>query len=169
MLYTDLMTRVPDHNADDRATACPWPTRSRCARRCSTTAVVAFAGSLPASLKIRGRQLKVALRRVAERYLPADVVRRPKQGFGFPVGQWMRRELQPLVQSRLAHSRLVAAGVFRAEPIARLVDEHMSGRVDHSYRLWLLLNLDIWHSIYIEGDRVGDVQADVIRLTRSAA
>jgi asparagine synthase (glutamine-hydrolysing) len=168
MLHTDLMLRVPDHNlvmGDRMSMACSLEVRAPFL----DPAVVAFAGSLPASLKIRGRQLKVALRRVAERYLPADVVRRPKQGFGFPVGQWMRRELQPLVQSRLAHSRLVAAGVFRAEPIARLVDEHMSGRVDHSYRLWLLLNLDIWHSIYIEGDRVGDVQADVIRLTRSAA
>jgi hypothetical protein len=63
----------------------------------------------------------------------------------------MRRDLKALVESRLGDSRLVAHGVFRPEAIARLLEEHMGGRVDHSYRLWLLLNLEIWHEIYIDG------------------
>jgi hypothetical protein len=48
--------------------------------------------------------------------------------------------------------------VFRPEPIARLLREHMDGKVDHSYRLWLLLNLEIWHELYIEGRSIDAVR-----------
>jgi asparagine synthase (glutamine-hydrolysing) len=150
MLYTDLMLRVPDHNlvmGDRMSMACSLEIRSPFV----DPRMVEFAAALPDRMKVRGRKLKYLLRRVAERYLPREITRRPKQGFGFPVGQWMRRDLKALVESRLGDSRLVAHGVFRPEAIARLLEEHMGGRVDHSYRLWLLLNLEIWHEIYIDG------------------
>jgi len=76
----------------------------------------------------------------------------------------MQRDLKALVEERLGNSRLVAAGVFRPEPIARLMREHMAGRVDHSYRLWLLLNLEIWHEVNIEGRSVEAVTADIRRV-----
>jgi asparagine synthase (glutamine-hydrolysing) len=120
-------------------------------------------------MKINGRRLKYLLRQVAGRYLPADIVCRPKQGFGFPVGTWMRRDLRRLVEHRLHDSRLVAAGIFRPEPIERLLNQHMDGRVDHSYRLWLLLGLEIWHEIYIEGRSVDSVQADILQHAASVA
>jgi asparagine synthase (glutamine-hydrolysing) len=163
MLFTDLMTRVPDHNlvmSDRMSMACSLEVRSPFV----DPRVVEFAASLPPAMKIRGRQLKFLLRRVAARYLPPDIVRLPKQGFGFPVGLWMQRDLRGLVEARLGDSRLVAAGIFRPEPIARLVSEHMAGRVDHSYRLWLLLNLEIWHELYVEGRSVDAVTADVLDL-----
>jgi asparagine synthase (glutamine-hydrolysing) len=150
MLYTDLMLRVPDHNlvmGDRMSMACSLEVRSPFV----DPRLVEFAASLPAGMKLKGRKLKYLLRRVAGRYLPPEIVRRPKQGFGFPVGLWMKRDLKALVEERLGNSRLVAAGVFRPEPIARIMREHMAGQVDHSYRLWLLLNLEIWHEIYIEG------------------
>ena len=81
----------------------------------------------------------------------------------------MRRDLKPLVEDRLRNSRLVAAGVFRPEPIARMVREHMNGEVDHSYRLWLLLNLEIWHEIYVEGRDVGAVTEGIRTLSQPTA
>jgi asparagine synthase (glutamine-hydrolysing) len=119
-------------------------------------------------MKLKGRKLKYLLRRVAKRYLPPEIVRRPKQGFGFPVGLWMQRDLKALVEDRLGNSRLVAAGIFRPEPIARIMREHMEGRVDHSYRLWLLLNLEIWHEVYIEGRSVAAVTASIQALSGPA-
>nr|WP_296748673.1 asparagine synthase (glutamine-hydrolyzing) [Thioalkalivibrio sp.] len=163
MLYTDLMIRVPDHNlvmGDRMSMACSLEVRSPFV----DPRVVEFAASLPAPMKLKGRKLKYLLRRVAKRYLPPEIVRRPKQGFGFPVGLWMQRDLKALVEERLGNSRLVAAGVFRPEPIARLMREHMAGRVDHSYRLWLLLNLEIWHEVNIEGRSVEAVTADIRRV-----
>lgn len=161
MLYTDLMMRVPDHNlvmGDRMSMACSLEVRSPFV----DPRVVEFAASLPAEMKLKGRRLKYLLRRVARRYLPPEIVRLPKQGFGFPVGTWMRRDLRRLVVERLGDSRLVAAGVFRPEPIARLLREHMDGRVDHSYRLWLLLGLEIWYEIYIEGRSVDAVQGEIL-------
>jgi asparagine synthase (glutamine-hydrolysing) len=167
MLYTDLMTRVPDHNlvmSDRMSMACSLEVRSPF----MDPRVVEFAASLPAEMKVRGRQLKYLLRRLARRYLPEEIVRRPKQGFGFPVGIWMRRDLKRLVEERLGDSRLVAAGVFRAAPIERLLREHMDGRVDHSYRLWLLLNLEIWHDLHIEGCSVDAVRDEIHALAAPA-
>jgi asparagine synthase (glutamine-hydrolysing) len=111
--------------------------------------------------------LKYLLRKVAARYLPPEITRLPKQGFGFPVGTWMRGDLQPLVHKRLGNSRLVGAGIFRAEYVDRLVREHMEGHVDHSYRLWLLLGLDIWHENYIEGRSAAAIQADILAVAGS--
>jgi asparagine synthase (glutamine-hydrolysing) len=168
MLYTDLMIRVPDHNlvmGDRMSMACSLEVRAPFV----DPRVIEFASSLPPEMKVRGRHLKYLLRQVAGRYLPPEIVRRPKQGFGFPVGTWMRRDLRSLVEHRLHDSRLVAAGIFRPGPIERLLSEHMSGRVDHSYRLWLLLGLEIWYEIYIEGRSVDSVQAGIVRDAASAA
>jgi asparagine synthase (glutamine-hydrolysing) len=165
MLYTDLMTRVPDHNlvmSDRMSMACSLEVRSPFVDK----QVVEFAASLPARMKIRGFKLKYLLRRVARRYLPATVTRRSKQGFGFPVGMWLRQDLRGLVEHRLCNSHFVEAGIFEQEPIERLLREHMSGLADHNYRLWLLLNLELWHEIYIEGRSVDAVREDILQLAR---
>jgi asparagine synthase (glutamine-hydrolysing) len=156
MLYTDLMTRVSDHNlvmSDRMSMACSLEVRSPFV----DPQVVEFAARLPTNMKVRGRTLKYLLRKVAARYVPAELVRLPKQGFGFPVGRWMRSDLKKLVIGRLANSRFVDAGIFRADYLQRIVQEHMTGKKDHSYRLWLLLSLEIWHDIYLEQQPVDAV------------
>lgn len=161
MLHTDLMIRVPDHNlvmGDRMSMACSLEVRAPFV----DPRVVEFAASLPPGMKVKGRRLKYLLRKVAARYLPAEIVSRPKQGFGFPVGRWMRGELRELVSSRLLSAKLVDAGIFRQDTVAALVHEHMDGRVDHSYRLWLLLGLEIWHELHVEGRSVDAVRADII-------
>jgi asparagine synthase (glutamine-hydrolysing) len=156
MLYTDLMTRVSDHNlvmSDRMSMACSLEVRSPFV----DPRVIEFAAKLPADLKIKGRQLKYVLRKVAARYIPAEVLRLPKQGFGFPVGRWMQHDLRKLVINRLENSRFVEAGIFRGEYLRNIVQEHLNGKRDHSYRLWLLLSLEIWHDIYLEQQPVDAV------------
>jgi asparagine synthase (glutamine-hydrolysing) len=166
MLYTDLMTRVSDHNlvmTDRMSMACSLEVRSPFV----DPQVIEFAARLPTNMKIRRRQLKYLLRKVAARYIPAELVNLPKQGFGFPVGRWMRSDLRKLVISRLANSRFVDAGIFRADYLQRLVQEHMNGEKDHSYRLWLLLSLEIWHDIYLEEQPVDAVISGTRKLARA--
>ena len=163
MLYTDLMTRVSDHNlvmTDRMSMACSLEVRSPFV----DPKVIEFAARLPTNMKIRRRQLKYLLRKVAARYIPAELVNLPKQGFGFPVGRWMQSDLRKLVTSRLANSRFVDAGIFRADYLQRLVQDHMSGKKDHSYRLWLLLSLEIWHDIYLEQRPVNSIISDTREL-----
>ncbi|KPK52723.1 MAG: hypothetical protein AMJ59_26570, partial [Gammaproteobacteria bacterium SG8_31] len=106
--------------------------------------------------------LKYLLRRVAERYIPRDVARLPKQGFGFPVGIWLRGQLAPLVRQRLGSSKMAETGVFEQGCIDTLISEHTTGVADHSYRLWLLLCLEFWFDIYIEAADVPDLQESTL-------
>jgi asparagine synthase (glutamine-hydrolysing) len=150
MLYTDLMTRVPDHNlvmSDRMAMANSLEVRSPFMDH----TLVEFAARLPADMKVRRGRLKHILREVARRHLPDALVNRPKQGFGFPLGVWMQTALRDQLEALARESRLVQAGVFDAPAVERLVREHLSGKVDHNYRLWMLLNLEVWHRVHIDG------------------
>jgi asparagine synthase (glutamine-hydrolysing) len=151
MLYTDLMTRIPDHLlpiVDRMAMAHGLEVRPPLLEH----HMVEFAAGLPVGLKLRGTTLKYALRRVAARYLPEVLIDRPKQGFGFPLAHWMRREIRPLLEETVRSSRFVARGVFDQAYIARLVEEHVEGKQDHNFRLWILLNLEVWHRLFIDGE-----------------
>ncbi|MGH6919721.1 MAG: asparagine synthase (glutamine-hydrolyzing), partial [Geminicoccaceae bacterium] len=94
MLYTDLMTRMPDHllvTVDRMSMAHSLETRSPLVDH----KVVEYAASVPGDLKLKGGQLKYILKKVASRYLPQELIDRKKQGFGFPLARWMRTDLQP--------------------------------------------------------------------------
>ena len=150
MLHTDCMTRLPDHLlliSDRMSMAHGLEARPPLVDH----EIVEFAARIPGSMKVRGRQLKRVLRAVAGRYVSPSIVNRPKQGFGFPIARWMRGDLAPLLERTFAESRLAQAGVFRPEVMRRLLDEHVSGRRDHNFRLWILLNLEFWYRLYFEG------------------
>ena len=101
--------------------------------------------------RTRMDQAQHVLREVARRHLPEALVNRPKQGFGFPLGIWMRTALRDQVEAMAAESRLVEQGVFERRAVERLVREHLCGKVDHNYRLWMLMNLEVWHRMHIDG------------------
>jgi asparagine synthase (glutamine-hydrolysing) len=165
MLYTDLMTRIPDHLlpiVDRMAMAHGLEVRPPLLEH----RMVEFAASLPGDLKLRGTKLKYILRRVAARYLPGELIERPKQGFGFPLARWMRTDLRHLLRHVAGESRLVQAGVFNHAYVEQLVEEHLQGRRDHNFRLWILLNLEVWHRLFLEEQSLEDV-ADWIERARA--
>jgi asparagine synthase (glutamine-hydrolysing) len=150
MLFTDLMTRVPDHlltMADRMSMAHSVEARPVFIDH----GLVDFAGKLPANLKLRGRRSKYLLRKLSLRYLPPNLASRPKQGFAFPIGLWLRTKLAGFTGRLLAESRFVEAGIFRGSAVEELLADHLAGRHDHHYRLWMLINLELWHRIYMEG------------------
>jgi len=108
--------------------------------------VVALGLALPESLKTRGREGKVALRRAFAADLPPEVAGRGKTGFGVPLGRWFRSDLRDAAHDLLSSDR----GWFRPETVRRLLDEHESGRVDHGHRLWCLLMLELWVREHVE-------------------
>lgn len=168
MLNTDLMTRMPDHLlvlGDRMSMAHSLELRSPLVDH----KVVEFAASLPADTKLKGRSLKRILRKVARRYLPADIVDRPKQGFGFPLGPWMRGELSGFLRRIFADSRMVGAGLLDGGEIHRYLDEHVSGRADHNFRLWILMNLEFWHRLYFDGSSVSAASEEIEELLEGAA
>jgi asparagine synthase (glutamine-hydrolysing) len=105
--------------------------------------IVEFASRLPSAWRIQGRTGKWLLKRLAERYLPREVLHRPKRGFSVPIKAWMRQELQQMVGELLAPGAEVSR-YLEMPNVARLVNEHRSARRDHSGTLWRLLVLERW-------------------------
>jgi asparagine synthase (glutamine-hydrolysing) len=157
MLYADLHTRIPDHLltvVDRMSMAHGLEVRAPLLEH----RVVEFAARIPSEWKLRGLTLKYLLRQLARRYLPPRIVERRKQGFAFPVAVWLQNDLGPLVDAAIETSRYVDRGIFQREHLRRLSQEHRSGGRDHNYRLWLILNLEIWHRLFIEGNSTDTVR-----------
>lgn len=106
--------------------------------------LVAFARALPTHHKLRGRTAKWALRQLAADKLPADIVQRPKKGFGVPLGAWLRGPLQGWMRDVLAEHRVRQSGLLDAQVVTHLIDEHVAGKVDHRKVLWALLTFEAW-------------------------
>ncbi|HEY2745045.1 MAG TPA: asparagine synthase C-terminal domain-containing protein, partial [Polyangia bacterium] len=109
------------------------------------TAVAEFAGALPIDWKLRRTTGKWILKQVAKKLVPPAIVARPKKGFGMPIARWLRGALEPLARDALLDAdSLAASGALARNEIARMLDEHARGDVDHRQRLWALLVLELW-------------------------
>lgn len=106
--------------------------------------LVEFAAALPEKLKFRYGRGKRLLRDAFNRLLPRQIWERRKMGFGVPLGTWFRRELKEFTRQRLLGTDARCHAWFRPEVIELLIDQHVSGRVNHSYRLWNLLMMESW-------------------------
>ena len=112
--------------------------------------VIEFASSLPASMKIKGGRRKHVLKEVAATLLPAEILDRRKQGFGVPLGTWFRGNLRELFADTLLSPASLQRGYFQPLFVRQLVDEHLSGKRDHSLRLWQLVVFEKWHHQYVD-------------------
>lgn len=106
--------------------------------------VVEFAWSLPLDYKLRNGVTKWPLRQVLYRYVPRELIERPKMGFGVPIDSWLRGPLRDWAESLLEESRLRAEGFFNPEPIRQKWAEHLSGRRNWQYHLWNVLMFQVW-------------------------
>jgi asparagine synthase (glutamine-hydrolysing) len=111
--------------------------------------VMELAAHLPARLKSPGKSLRHLLRSTFADWLPPDIAPRSKTGVALPVGRWFRGPMRGLLcDALLLESR--SRGYFQPMQIARLVDDHLNERADHSFRLWNLLMLELWQREFVE-------------------
>jgi asparagine synthase (glutamine-hydrolysing) len=106
--------------------------------------VVELAWRIPLSMKIRGNQGKWLLRQILERYVPKDLIERPKAGFGVPIDSWLRDPLRDWAESLLDEKRLQKEGFFNSQLIHQKWAEHLSGDRDWQYDLWDVLMFQAW-------------------------
>lgn len=104
--------------------------------------LIEFAASLPERMRVQGGQGKWLMKRAMRRYLPDDVLYRPKQGFVTPIAQWFRGPLAGTAREIASGTALARTGWFDQRRLMAMVDAHVSGTSDNSRLLWQMLMLD---------------------------
>ncbi len=108
-----------------------------------------FAWTLPLHMKIRNGQGKWLLRQLLYRYVPRELIERPKQGFGVPIGSWLRGPLRDWAESLLDESKLRSEGFLNPGPIRQKWREHLSGRRNWQHWLWNVLMFQAWRERWL--------------------
>ena len=106
--------------------------------------VAELAWRLPLNMKIRGKEGKWALRQVLYKYVPKELIERPKAGFAIPVGQWLRGPLRDWADALLDERRLELEGYLKPAPIREIWSQHLRGRHEWTERLWTVLMFQAW-------------------------
>lgn len=114
--------------------------------------LVEFSTALPDRMKLHGWTTKYVLREAMKGLIPDSILQRPKMGFPVPLGRWFRGPFRYLIDDYVVGERTLARGLFQPDFVRQLVDEHTSGRADHSERLWALLNFEMWQRHFIDGE-----------------
>ena len=148
LLYADFTTYLPECllvKMDIATMACSLEGRSPFLDH----EFVELVFPMPGDWKLRGWKLKWLLKETFKDLLPAEIYNRPKQGFGLPLSPWFRGKLKGYWQEHVLSGRARSRGYFKKEGLERLLSEHESSRRDHSYRMWALLMLELWHEQYL--------------------
>jgi len=142
MMFMDTSTYLPDDilcKVDRAAMASSLETRVPLLNH----NVLELAWQLPLHMKIRDGQGKWILRKLLYKYVPQELIDRPKQGFALPIDAWLRGPLREWAENLLEESRLINEGFFHPEPIRKAWEEHLKGNNMHN-QLWGVLMFQAW-------------------------
>jgi asparagine synthase (glutamine-hydrolysing) len=112
--------------------------------------LIEFVVNIPPELKMKGIETKYILKRAMENFVPHEILYREKQGFGVPISEWINAQLRERIHSDLQDRVTLERGYFEKSYIQTILNEHSNRRRDHSYPLWLLWMLELWHRKFID-------------------
>lgn len=112
--------------------------------------LVELAFSMPNSLKLAGGQTKYLLKKLATRYVPERCVYRPKEGFSIPIKNWLGGQFKPILDAYTDDGLLRAQGIFDAGVVARLKQEHLANKANHSHLLWSIIVFQAWQAMWLD-------------------
>jgi asparagine synthase (glutamine-hydrolysing) len=110
--------------------------------------LVEFVMGLPSNLKLNGFTSKYLLKRAMKNYLPEEIIRREKKGFGVPIAKWVKGPLKELFGDLLSADRIRREGFLNSECVTNLLQDHLHNRRDNRKQLWTLLVWELWVNHY---------------------
>jgi asparagine synthase (glutamine-hydrolysing) len=114
--------------------------------------VMEFSASLPSSWKVHGLTTKYILKKAFKDFLPGPIVNRCKMGFGIPLGKWFRDEWKDIFRGIVLSEKALQRGYFNKATLENIYNDHVEGKKDYGYRMWVLLMLELWHNVYCDGE-----------------
>ena len=112
--------------------------------------VLEFAASIPAELKVHGREKKWIFREALRGWIPDDILDRPKQGFTVPIGEWFRNDLRGMVRDVLLDPNTLDRGYFRPDTVRSMLDRQAAGADVENMPLWSLFMFELWHREFVD-------------------
>ena len=106
--------------------------------------LVELAGHIPQKFKIKNQVPKYILKKVAEKYLPKNVIYRSKTGFGAPVKRLMKNEFKEIILKELNKQRLAKDGIFNYVKIKEMIENNQNDKLDFNYNILSLLAIQSW-------------------------
>jgi len=153
ILYLEMKTFLVDHNlnyTDKMSMATGVEVRVPFLDK----ELVEFSTTIPVELKMKGMTTKYILKKVMEKYLPNDVIYRPKSGFGAPVRKWITELMDEKINAVLSKDSINRRGIFNAEKVHKLIADNKAGNVDASYAIWCLLAIESWMQQFIDKENL---------------
>lgn len=112
--------------------------------------VVCYAMNIPGNLKVKNNESKYILKKVSEKYLPKDVIYRPKASFGAPIRSWISGELKSMVDDLLSFENIKKRGIFNPIFVQDLIQKDRYGLEDNAYRIYQLLTMELWFRQFVD-------------------
>ncbi|MCH8957260.1 asparagine synthase (glutamine-hydrolyzing) [candidate division KSB1 bacterium] len=117
---------------------------------------VEFTATIPSRLKLQGKSTKYLLKKAMQGILPPEILNRGKEGFSIPIKNWLKTDLKSLMLEVLEPQKIKREGFFNANYVEQLKKEHLSGKKNHSHRLWSMMVFGIWQNLYLRGERINE-------------
>lgn len=114
--------------------------------------LVEYAAKIPPQMKLKGNVVKYILKKTMEKYLPHEIIYRPKTGFGAPVRQWVTHDLNEKIHDYLGEKSIEKRGIFDPEAISLLVADNLTGKVDASYSILALMAIESWFRQFVDNN-----------------
>ena len=112
--------------------------------------LVEYSTKIPPEMKLKGNAVKYILKKTMEKYLPHEIIYRPKTGFGAPVRKWVTYDLNDKIQDYLSEKSIINRGIFDPLEISRLISENKLGKLDASYSILALMAIESWFRQFVD-------------------
>jgi asparagine synthase (glutamine-hydrolysing) len=112
--------------------------------------IIEFVAQLPSTLKVKNGVNKYLLKQIVHKYVPKQMMDRPKMPFVAPINIWFQNELKDFFLQYLDKDRLEKQGIFNPEPIIQLRDSYLKGNKENVQKLWNLLVFQMWYDRWMK-------------------